>query len=233
MTGTELQDGKQKRETQYPKWQSFNGLGNTCLFQADCLCWGKRVIIPLSTPTLYTPDIPPISCSWLLPKGSALYFNMTETPFLFFSLLIDSMAAILIITYLLGAVSVCPEWLNTCGTRSNIKSGEKWSFDEIKLSWEVQKRNLTDFLVEKQNASIWNNVSLLESCTYFLKVRGKTCMSIALFFREHPRFFFGFWFFNWRKESKGTSPHRNIPVPVWQAHAAELLFKDMKTQIPG
>lgn len=74
-----------------------------------------------------------------------------------------------------------------------------------------------------------SEIICLESCTYFLKVRGKTCISIALCFGGYQRL--AFFFFNYTKETKG--PDMNVLEPVQQAHAAELLFKDMKTQIPG
>lgn len=69
-----------------------------------------------------------------------------------------------------------------------------------------------------------SEIMCLESCTDFLKVRGKSCISTALFFGGHQ----SFCFFNYMKERK--APGMNVSVPMQQAHAAKLLFKLMRTQ---
>lgn len=59
---------------------------------------------------------------------------------------------------------------------------------------------------------------------YFLKVKGKIWISIALLQRALKQFCFVL--ITWKK-SKASD--KNVLVPVQQAHAAELLFKGMKT----
>lgn len=162
MIGTELQESKGRRETWCLKWWSSEGVRKVHLFQADCPYWGNKCRNPPLCPQHYTHLTCHLISSWLLPKGIALYFNVTEG-FPRFFLCIGSVTAILFQGSVLQLLvcwrcillgqSMCllngyPSRLysstNSCSTRFKIKSGQKWFFWWDQIKWRTEKKS--DFL---------------------------------------------------------------------------------------